>query len=85
MIDILWGYYSKHSKLWDESLPYVQHAYNQALHSSTKRSPSETCFGYLLKSPMDFMFGEEDKEDGHDDSNKEVKFIQRIQHIHEAV
>ena len=34
MIHILRGYCSKHPKLWDESLPYVQHAYNRALHSS---------------------------------------------------
>jgi hypothetical protein len=85
VVHILRGYCSKHPKLWDESLHYVQHAYNRALHSSTNRSPFETCFGYLPKSPMDFMFGEEDKEDGHDDANKAIKFIQRIQKIHEAV
>jgi len=34
---------------------------------------------------MDFMFGEEDKVGGHDDANKAIKFIQRIQQIHEAV
>ena len=70
VIHIFIGYCSKHPKLSDEYLPYVQHAYNRALHSSTKRFPFETCFGYLPKSPMDFMFGEEDKVDGHDDSNK---------------
>ena len=37
------------------------------MHSSTGRSPFETCFGYLPKSPMDFMFGEESQEDGHGD------------------
>ena len=34
---------------------------------------------------MDFMFGEEDKVDGHGDSNKAVKFIQWIQRMHEAL
>ena len=34
---------------------------------------------------MDFVFGEEDKVDGRDDSRKAVKFIQRIQQINEAV
>ena len=34
---------------------------------------------------MDFIFGEKDKVDGNDDTNKEVKFIQQIQQIHEAV
>ena len=26
-------YNSKHPRTWDESLPYVQHNYNRALHS----------------------------------------------------
>jgi len=34
---------------------------------------------------MEFIFGEEDKEDGHGDVNKEIKFIQIIQKIHEVV
>ena len=32
---------------------------------------------------MEFMFSEENKVDGHNDSNKEVNFIQQIQQIHE--
>lgn len=71
--------------LWDEYLHYVQHTYNQALHSSTGISPFETCFGYLPKSPMDFLFGEEAQEDEHGNVNKRIKFIQRIDKIHEAV
>src|ERR1700733_14155799 len=31
MIQLLRGYCSKHPKLWDEHLCYVQHAYNKAL------------------------------------------------------
>ncbi|MCP6093597.1 hypothetical protein NL391_27520, partial [Klebsiella pneumoniae] len=61
---------------WDESLHYVEHAYNRALPSSIGISPFETCFGYLKKSAMDFMFGEEAKEDRHGDAEKEIKFIQ---------
>ena len=33
------GYYRKHPKLWDEQIPYVHHAYNRALHSSTQCFP----------------------------------------------
>ena len=51
------GYYNEHPKLWDEQRPYVQHDYNQDLHSSTKSSPFETCFGYLPKVPLDLMYG----------------------------
>jgi hypothetical protein len=32
-------YNSKHPHTWDESLPYVQHSYNRALHSSIGHNP----------------------------------------------
>jgi len=35
VVHLLQGYYSKHPKLWDEQLPYIQHAYNNAMHSFT--------------------------------------------------
>ena len=56
VIQFLRGYCSKHSKLWDEHLCYVQHAYNRAKNSSTQRSPFETFFGFTPKSPLDFVF-----------------------------
>jgi hypothetical protein len=57
MEHILRGYYNKHPKLWDEKLPYIQHAYNHVMHSFTKKIPFEVCLGYLPKSPMEFDFG----------------------------
>ena len=36
VVQLLKGYCSKHPKLWDEQLQYIQHAYNHATHSSTK-------------------------------------------------
>lgn len=42
VIQLLIGYCRIHPKLCDEHLSYVQHAYNRARHSSTKRSPFET-------------------------------------------
>jgi len=57
VIQLLRGYCSKHTKLWDEHFCYVQHAYNRAKHSSTHISPFETCFGFVPQSPMDFVFG----------------------------
>jgi hypothetical protein len=85
VVHFLRGYCSKHPKLWDEWLHYVQHAYNRAMHYSTQRSPFETCLGYLPKSPMDFSFREASKEDGKDDVDKAKRFIQRIQQVHEVV
>jgi hypothetical protein len=39
IVHIMCMYYSKHFHPWDESLPYVQHIYNRALHSSTNNIP----------------------------------------------
>ena len=57
MVLFLRGYYRKQPKLWDEKIPYLHHAYNRALHSSTQSSPFETSFGYLPKVPLDLMYG----------------------------
>jgi len=58
VVHLLQGYRSKHPKLWDEQLPYVQHAYNHVMNSSNQKTPFESCLGYLPKSPMEFVFGE---------------------------
>jgi hypothetical protein len=85
VVHLLQGYCAKHPKLWDEQLHYVQHAYNRAIHSSTQKSPFETCFGYLPKSPLDFIFGKDTVECEEVDANKARRFIQQIQVIHQAV
>lgn len=85
MIPLLRGYCSKHPKLLDEHLCYVQHAYNHATHSSTQRSPFETCFGFIPKSHLDFVFGKYIVVDGHSGVDKATKFIEQIQEIHQAV
>jgi hypothetical protein len=66
-------------------LHHVQHAYNRAIHSSTQKSPFETCFGYLPKSHLDFIFGKDTVECEHVDADKARRFIQQIQVIHQAV
>jgi len=81
----LWGYCSKHPKLWDEQIPYVQHAHNQALHSSTQSSPFETCFGYLPKVPLDLMYGRDVNVNEERTEDRAHKFIQRIQQIHHTI
>jgi len=75
VIHLLRGYCSKHPKIWDEHLCYVQHAYNRAKHSSTQRSPFETCFGFIPRSPLDFVFGKDTTVDGHSDVDKANRFI----------
>ena len=49
-----------------------------------KKSPFETCFGYLPKTQMELSFGK-DAVDGHHEADKALRFIQRIQAVQEAV
>ena len=84
VVHLLRGYCSKHPKLWDEQLYYIQHAYNRAKCSSTQTSPFEVCFG-LPKSPLDFIFWKDVAIDGHSDIDKARKFIEKIQMIHQQV
>jgi hypothetical protein len=46
IVHILRMYNSKHMRTWDESLPYVQHSYNKALHRSTDHSPFQAGLGF---------------------------------------
>ena len=85
VIQLLRGYSSKHPKLSGEHLCYVQHAYNNAKHFSTQRSPFETYFGFTPRSPLDFVFGKDTMVEGHSDLNKATRFIEQIQEIHQAV
>ena len=85
IIHILHGYCNKHPKIWDENLHYIQHAYNGAKNSFTQTYPFEACFGYLPKSPLDFIFGKDVAIDGHYDIDKAKKFIEQIQLVHQMV
>jgi hypothetical protein len=85
VVHLLHAYCSKHPKLSDEHLHYVQHAYNRAKHSSTQMSPFETCFGYWPKSPLYFIFGKYIVVDGQYDIDPAKKFIEQIHSIHQAV
>jgi hypothetical protein len=85
VVHLLRGYCSKHPKLWDEHLHYIQHAYNRAKHFSTQTSPFEACFGYFPKSPLDFIFGKDISVDGQYDIDRAENFIEQIQSIHQMV
>jgi hypothetical protein len=53
IVHILHMYNSKHPRTWDESLPYVQHNYNRAIHSSTDHNPFQVGLGFQPLGPMD--------------------------------
>jgi hypothetical protein len=76
---------SKNPKFWDDHLHYFQHAYNQTKRSLTQTPPFEACFGYLPKYPLDFIFGKDVAIEGHYDVDRENKFIEKIQLVHQMV
>jgi hypothetical protein len=70
VLNILCGYRNKHTKVWDEHLHYIQHAYNRGKNSSTQTYPFEAYFGYFPKSPLDFIFGNDIAIDGQYDIDR---------------
>jgi hypothetical protein len=42
-------------KLWEESLPHVEFAYNRAVHSTIKFYPFEIVYGFKPAAPIDLL------------------------------
>ena len=82
-------YNSKHPCTWDESLPYVQHIYNQALHNSTSHNPLQECLGFQPPTPIDVTLplASTHKESSHaqDEADKATLFFEGVQHICQQV
>ena len=45
----------KSLKLWEESLPHVEFAYNRAVHSTSKFCPFEIVYGFKPTAPIDLL------------------------------
>jgi hypothetical protein len=89
IVHILRMYNSKHPLTWDESLPYVQHSYNRALHSSTDHNPFQVGFGFQPLGPIDVSLPlavtSTDSYSNPTEADKATRFIEWIQHIHQQV
>ena len=89
IVHILRKYNSKHPRTWDESLPYVQHSYNRALHSSIGHSPFQVGLGFQPLCPIDiampFAAAQADSAHVQSEVDKASSFIERIQHIRQQV
>ena len=87
IVHILRMYNSKHPRTWDESLPYVRHSYNRALHSSTNHNPFQVGLGFQPLCPIDIAmpFAASQANSTHIQSEvfKANNFIECIQHIHQ--
>jgi hypothetical protein len=42
-------------KLWEETLPQVEFAYNRAVHSTTKFCPFEIVYDFKPTAPIDLL------------------------------
>jgi len=45
----------KNLKLWEESLPHVEFAYDRTVHSTTKFCPFEIVYGFKSTAPIDLL------------------------------
>jgi hypothetical protein len=82
-------YNSKHPHSWNEGLPYVQHSYNRALHSSIGHNSFQVGLGLQPLGPIDVALPlavtSTDSSPASTKAKKATRFIERIQHIHQQV
>jgi hypothetical protein len=82
IVHILHMYNSKHPCTWDESLPYVQHSYNRALHSLTGHNPFQVGLGFQPLGPIDvalpLAFTSIDSSHALNEVDKATWFIENI-------
>jgi hypothetical protein len=89
ILHILRMYNSKHPRTWDESLPYVHHSYNRALHSSISHIPFQVGFGFQPLGPiyvaLPLAVTLTNSSPTPIEADKATRFIERIQHICQQV
>lgn len=55
MTQLLRTVINKNLKSWEECLPFIEFAYNRAIHSATSFSPFEIIYGFNPLTPMDLI------------------------------
>jgi hypothetical protein len=84
-VHILCMYNSKNPRTWDESLPYVHHSYNRALHSSISHNPFQVGLGFQPLGPIDVALPlavtSTKSSPVPTEADKATRFIEWIQHI----
>jgi hypothetical protein len=85
IMHIIHMYSSKNPRTWDESLPYVQHSYNQSMYSSINHNPFQVGLGFQQLGPIDVALPlavtSTDSSPAPTDDDKDNRFIEQIQHI----
>jgi hypothetical protein len=89
IVNILRIYNSQHPRTWDESLPYVRHSSNRALHSSTSHNPFQVGLRFQPLGPIDVALPlavtSTDSSPAPNEVDKATRFIEQIQHIRQQV
>jgi hypothetical protein len=89
IVHILRMYNSNHPCTWDVIRPYVQHNYNNNIHSSTDHNPFQVGLGFQPLVPIDVALplAITQAKSSHVQSKveKATRFIDQIQHIHQQV
>jgi hypothetical protein len=89
IVHILCMYNSEHPLTWDDIFPYVQHSDNRSLHSSTGHDPFQVGLGFQPLGPIDVALPlavtSTDSYPSPTEADKDTRFIERIQHIHQQV
>ena len=67
----------KNLKLWEESFPHVEFAYNRAVHSTTKFCPFEIVYGFKPTAPIDLL-PLPMQERVNFDASKRAEFVKNI-------
>jgi hypothetical protein len=67
----------KNLKLWEESLPHVEFAYNRAVHSTTKFCPFGIVYGFKPTAPIDLL-PLPMQERVNFDASKRAEFIKKL-------
>ena len=67
----------KNLKLWEESLPHVEFAYNRVVHSTTKFYPFEIVYGFKPTTPIDLL-PLPMQERVNFDASKRAEFVKNI-------
>ena len=55
LVQLLRALISRNLKSWEDLLPYVEFAYNRAVHSTTHISPFEIVYGFNPLTPIDLI------------------------------
>ena len=55
LVQLLRALISRNLKYWKELLPFIEFAYNRAVHSTTHTSPFEIIIGFNSLTPIDLI------------------------------